>query len=82
MRGYQKRVIYMKNTGSELFDEAYFVLRCDGARHVPNVRMIDEAKKIIKENTEKRRGFLFRHRWNILSFLTGASLAALLFIIF
>ena len=25
MRGYQKRVIYLKNTGSRNFEEAYFV---------------------------------------------------------
>ena len=27
MKGYQKKVIYLKNTGSHIFDEAYFVLR-------------------------------------------------------
>ena len=26
LKGYQKRVIYLKNTGSEIFKEAYFVV--------------------------------------------------------
>jgi len=82
MRGYQKRVIFMKNTGSDIFDEAYFVLRCDEGKAHTDVRMIDEAKRIIKENSERRRGFFFRHRWNIVSFCVGAAISALLFIIF
>ena len=63
MRGYQKKVIFLKNTGSEMFDEAYFVLseRCerDG---VGESNMIKEANKIIEENSlgARRRRFDIR----------------------
>ena len=58
MRGYQKKVIYVKNTGSRHFEEAYFVLRPDseGASASPD-SMILEANRIIEENRlgSKRR---------------------------
>lgn len=81
VRGYQKRVIFLKKTGSEIFDEAYFILsdsyesasggECD---------MIAEANRIIDENLclgqTSKAGFFSRvrrsfTRWAI-SFLIGA----------
>ena len=51
MRGCQKRVIYMKNTGSEVFDEAYFVVR-DGYTHtLAKVDFLKEANRIVEENS-------------------------------
>lgn len=84
MKGYQKRVIYMKNTGSELFEEAYFVLKCEkGEKRIDTPRMIDEANRIIKENFDNRRGGgvgrLFKYA---APFLVGAALTAMCFILF
>ena len=53
MRGYQKKVIFLKNTGSHLFDEAYFVVSREGeAAHIEQSDMIFEANRIIKESLE------------------------------
>lgn len=81
MRGYQKRVIYLKNIGSRHFEEAYFILR-EGTdkKSVSSVDMINEANRIIKENFEKeRRGFFSSKKWYILAFLIGCAAAFALF---
>ena len=51
MRGYQKKVIFLKNTGSHLFDEAYFVISQRGEdAHVEQSDMVYEANRIIEES--------------------------------
>ena len=56
MRGYERRVIYMKNVGSDYFDEAYFVLKSDTPpAEKKKERLVDEANRIIKENFYKRK---------------------------
>ena len=53
MRGYQKKVIFLKDTGSHLFDEAYFVVSRQGeAAHIDQSDMVFEANRIIKESLE------------------------------
>ena len=52
MKGCQKRIIVMKNTGSNIFDEAYFILK-DSALRSPGISehdMVGEAARIIAEN--------------------------------
>lgn len=58
MRGYQRRVIYLKNTGSALFDEAYFVVKENGGARAQSGDMVSEATRIIRENSDvkKRHG--------------------------
>ena len=85
MKGYQKSIIYLKHTGSNLFDEAYFVVS-PTATAVKKDDMVIEANRIVEEsigsrNKEKRsltQGFLY-------PFLIGAAtsfvvLSAVLFI--
>lgn len=58
VRGYQKRVIFVKNTGSRIFDEAYFVLSEREPCKKEKADMIAEANRIIEENEglcKKRR---------------------------
>ena len=51
MRGYQKKVIFLKNTGSHLFDEAYFVVSREGEEAaVGQSNMVLEANRIIRES--------------------------------
>ena len=51
MRGYQKKVIFLKDTGSHLFDEAYFVVSRRGEEaNVEQSDMVFEANRIIKES--------------------------------
>ena len=61
MRGYQKKVIFLKNTGSHLFDEAYFVMSREGESAASGqFDMVLEANKIINEslgdNVQRGRG--------------------------
>ena len=84
MRGYQKKVIYVKNTGSRHFEEAYFVLRPDSeGAAASHDSMISEANRIINENFKRKKGGLFHSKkWYILAFLLGcATTAALCFLV-
>ena len=50
LRGCQKKIIVMKNTGSPMFDEAYFILSENALRaHASERDMINEANRIIRE---------------------------------
>ncbi len=79
MRGYQKRIIYLKHTGSHLFDEAYFVVSPTG-ENIKKDDMIEEANRIIEDSIgvgERRlhsrtSGFLY-------PFLLGAAVSLILF---
>ena len=56
VRGCQKSVIYLKNTGSDLFEEAYFVVSRDGELSgIGQSDMIYEANRIIDESLEDER---------------------------
>ena len=84
MRGYQKKVIYVKNTGSRHFEEAYFVLRPDSeGAAASHDSMISEANRIINENFKRKKGgFFYLKKWYILTFLAGCvTTAALYFLI-
>ena len=48
MRGYQRKVIHIKNTGSYLFDEAYFILKPQ-AYNKKESDVILEATRIIND---------------------------------
>lgn len=84
MRGYQKRVIYVKNTGSRHFEEAYFVVRPDArAECLSNEKMIEEANRIINENIgAERGGFIYSKRWYFLTFALGACVSFALSLVF
>ena len=81
VRGCQKKIIYLKSTGSEVFDEAYFVV----SDKTPNEKMgecdmVQEANRIlneciyVSENEDlfnKIKDFI---KSKILPFLTGVLL--------
>lgn len=52
MRGYQKKVVYLKNIGSSVFEEAYFVIKANSQKSesYTNRELIKEANRIIEEN--------------------------------
>ena len=77
MRGYQRRVIFLKNTGSALFDEAYFVMRSEEMTEgKTEADMVSEASRIIEENFGKnvRRRKIPKLLALIISFVSGAIL--------
>ena len=71
MRAYQKRVIFLKNTGSDSFEEAYFVISDKGCEEKSSADMVAEAKRIIKES--------FGKRGRLASILRPSNLAPFLF---
>jgi len=75
MRGYQKRVIFVKNTGSRHIEEAYFVMRSDvSGAEASREKLVEEADRIIKEGFgERRKGFFRINRWYLLSFFVGCA---------
>ena len=79
MRGTQRRVIYLKNTGSDMFDEAYFVIKENAPRtDMPAGEndLIKEADRIINEHigrkSKKIKGNLLK---DISILLTGFAIA-------
>ena len=90
MRGYQKRVVFVRNPNSRLFDEAYFVLRDGESASVPNGDMVAEATRIIeqelalsasgdKQKTHRRRRFLIGCGLFMFGALSALGVAAFLF---
>ena len=53
MRGFQKRVVFLKNPDSALFDEAYFVLRENGGIEASGQDMVREALHILEREGGK-----------------------------
>lgn len=85
MRGCERRIIMLKGTSSEIFDEAYFLLRKDFKNDEGENEIVDEARRIVSLNTTKRRQKgIFKKNWLFFAagaFL-GAAIAVLLAIIF
>jgi len=81
MRGSEKRVIFIRDTGSRIFEEAYLIVRrgaADAASLSEN-DMLREAQRIVSECSSAypavRRA---RRRGPALSFLAGAASAGAL----
>ncbi len=82
MRGYQKKVIFLKDTGSHLFDEAYFVMSSKGEdAAIEQSDMVFEANRIIKESLGDNESRIGRERARekktfLIPFLIGALISA------
>ncbi len=48
VRGYQKRVVHLKNTESDAFDEAFFLVSAEG-REMCEGELLREANRIVAE---------------------------------
>ena len=83
VKGYQKRVVFLKNTGSEFFDEAYFVV-CDAEHTQSDADMISEANRIVDEAGVAfgQRNGCNRYKSNIISFTAGSLITAISFFIY
>ena len=84
VRGCKKSIIYVKNTGSEYFKEAYFILNEGGGVGVIGERdLVSEAKRIIEERKsfEEKKGIKRVIRKNVLPFSMGLGLGLVAFFI-
>ena len=51
IKGCKKNVVYVKNTGSEMFDEAYFIVsEKGGEKRATESDMVREAGRLISES--------------------------------
>ena len=83
LRGYQKKVIYLKNTGSDIFKEAYFVLEDGESQTKENKdKLIDEANRIINENFYGGRRKISMRLFSLLTFLLGILISLAVFLIY
>lgn len=79
MRGYQKRIVCLKKTGSPLIEEAYFLLSDGACLEGGREKFLREANRIIEENTGEKR----KKDGRVLHFCQGAlSSAAILVAVF
>ena len=89
MRGYEKKIIHLKNTGSRYFEEAYFIVKDNKNERCTSDKefMVDEATRIIEENFNfYSESFFRRHRlkiiWGAVAAAVSAAAVVLLFLIF
>lgn len=80
MRGCQRKIIMLRGTDSEIFDEAYFLLRKDFDRERQDEdALLREAQRLVELNTTRRRTKA-RPRW--LLFAAGMLAGGALFLLF
>lgn len=83
MRGCQRQIIWLKGTDSQIFDEAYFLLR-RSAENRGKEEIVREAQRIVDRNTtRRRRGKLTaRDAWSFfVGLLLGVALTAMVAVI-
>lgn len=81
LKGCQKRIVQIKSMPSELFEEAYFILKPSGEKAVED-DIVKEAERLLKESLFQKKEKTFRVSWeDILVFLAGAALAVVIFCI-
>ena len=86
MRGYQKRVIYLKNMDSSVFEEAYFVIKPGYEKKEKTKEkepdFIKEANRIIEQSVglnEKKKGAIGLKETAI--FVTGFLISSIIFLL-
>ena len=81
LKGCQKRIVQIKSMPSELFEEAYFILKPSGEKAAED-DIVKEAERLLKESLFQKKEKTFRVSWeDILVFLAGAALAVVIFCI-
>ena len=79
MRGCQRQIILLKGTDSQIFDEAYFLLRKDFDRaRGDESELLREAERLVALNTTRRRA---RRHPRFLLFAAGMLAGGLLFLL-
>lgn len=89
IKGSSRKIIRLKDTGSDLFDEALFFLREDGSfSHPSEADMIREANRIVSGNLlsewkreEKMKNSAIRFGWFLAGACTAGGITALLMLL-
>lgn len=94
LKGCRKNVVYVKNTDSELFEEAYFIVSdSSAAKNKCENDMLKEASRIIsngpmrsyfsdgKNTSDEKKGDIGKALWFVLGATVTAALNAVFFFI-
>lgn len=81
IKGCHKNVVFLKDTGSEFFDEAYFIVK-PNAKNFSGKDIVTEATKLVNTYSEKKKEK--KKTGKLLAFCTGVILgfAIMLFLHF
>jgi hypothetical protein len=81
LRGYQKRVVILKDTGSKIFEEAQFVLKEDFS-NASDFDIVSEATRLVNDTSIKiKKPTLPKNTSKILRFSLGVLLGVLLSVV-
>ena len=87
VRGYQRRVVHLKNTGSESFEEAFFLVRESESHTLSERELLREANRIVEESTDaltKRKRcstFLTHPIYSLSLVLLGGAISSIIWIL-
>ena len=85
VKGCKKSIVYVKNTGSDYFKEAYFILNEGGISALGEKDLVSEATRIIEEKyalcSESKKGIKRLIKRNALPFLLGLSVGLIMFFV-
>ena len=89
MRGYQKRVVYLKNIDSSIFEEAYFIMKTDlseasFSKNKESFNLVKEANRIIEENIDfsHKSKITKKNFKNAVFFFVGFLLSSSIFLLY
>ena len=82
LKGCEKKIICLRSTDSQLFDEAFFVLRHGPVPPQNDDDMLAEANRILEENLLRRQHRGRCHIVPLLSFFAGAALVGIAWLLF
>lgn len=77
MRGCERKIIMLKGTNSEIFDEAYFLIRRDYKESGRKSEIVSEAQRIVNMNTTHHRREM-KNKKERGAFFTGVGVGFLL----
>ena len=82
IKGCKKGIIYLKTTESNIFDEAYFIIRHENeCKGITESEMVEEAKRIIQGAVVDDDGKITHKRRNAFPFALGAIAATALYLV-
>ncbi len=80
IKGCQKRVIQIKSPKSEIFEEAYFILKDTEKDEPAEFDIVREAERLLAESEQQGKRRRFSFGWDeVLFFGAGIFLAAIFF---
>ncbi|MGN1096171.1 MAG: hypothetical protein ACI4QR_07250 [Eubacteriales bacterium] len=76
IREYKKNLMIVKNIDSDLIGEAYFILKSDAGTKDEEIKISDEAERILRECSAKRKKTHRRIPAALLGFFMGTGICA------